>query len=1133
MAKRRDRSPPGDLGYSRTTPNMEVTEVNIVKDLSGSPICMDERRKKAVEDELSINAVQQMSSGHDETMDWMNAAPEADSIRDMPSNADSCNRGSSAKVEGTSDVVATQQPFLEGCTLTADPMHWTPMQVAHWLHSKAGIASDYCQEFIEQEVDGQVLLLDIDESTLRTDLGITKLGVRKKIWRAISMLQRTLEAGSKSDGGCDDTAADNTNPAKRRRLDVSVQDDRLWSNPLEAPLAISAASVAGNAVAATAKLHYDSVPPATTASYKKHQLDNSKAWLPDAALEDVIPSAQYEGDTDAISDSDGDELYFFRPPSKRSNINIVHSPHCKVQLRGKAEYIQPSDMPVHSGDALAKFRVVVGHDTAGALVEEDDDEILPLYGDSDFSDADLDAALAQEIRKEKADKPHRSAVRGPAAGRAKVNVERIEELLKEHIELVRTHWIANRLCKLEARKRRIYERGQGRLQEKQAELQHLRAKRLRALMRSIRTSSYYTERDIIVACGALDRSLERIYELDWVVKLLQLPQAPSKTAASTAAAAPRQPKAAKASTSTAQTTSHSSGSDTDDIDDFIDDTEMDSSAPFSGSSIWADLASANQADTDSDDEDMLPDISAYLSLPAGSLETSPDPDHVTPQPVMNATEPMPRPALVATTNTNMLALADNEVAASIRQPISTQPNAGQQSDVTRAGASKTHTFPSNAADRQKAPNNVLTRKTAVAPSSESSSIAVPVATPVSAPSTSHGVRRGNCYYGLRASHAGQLSRATHYVFRAFRRGAALMALPTVQVVHERLMSDSAGLLSIICGSFKHGGWGVQTARHRKALVAHTKMQSSSNQSTEIANKCTNNLSSEAASTAALASPNSSMLRKATAQPPQSTDESTPRNQAHDSRQQLSGRSAVQQADENAQAGSAHQWQYRTDSIAAVSSKASGGESQEKTGDSATRTAPKVRTQGRRDIREIRKEDTSIKTARRVIKRKHDQVAKRVAALEDAGVYAENSADQPTIINLGHPDGEPDVYIDGSLARYLKPHQTFQIITFLYTYMSELADRPNNMPAHLQDGRVLILCPPTVMDNWIDEFNQWIAYDLRQKLRGLYTVSFYVPKSSTPLTAGSDTAEYCSLATSFTANAYGTLPRKSSSLSRSV
>ncbi|KAF9926585.1 hypothetical protein FBU30_003833 [Linnemannia zychae] len=115
-----------------------------------------------------------------------------------------------------------------------------------------------------------------------------------------------------------------------------------------------------------------------------------------------------------------------------------------------------------------------------------------------------------------------------------------------------------------------------------------------------------------------------------------------------------------------------------------------------------------------------------------------------------------------------------------------------------------------------------------------------------------------------------------------------------------------------------------------------------------------------------------------------------------------------------------------------------------------------------------------------------------------------------LINPGHKKTERAVIIPPFLAIKLKPHQidglrfmwknivmfdggcilahsmglgkTFQVVAFIYVLLTEIHSGNKDIPAKLQPGRVLLLMPPIVLQNWADEFEKWIPHPRRADIR---------------------------------------------------
>lgn len=67
-------------------------------------------------------------------------------------------------------------------------------------------------------------------------------------------------------------------------------------------------------------------------------------------------------------------------------------------------------------------------------------------------------------------------------------------------------------------------------------------------------------------------------------------------------------------------------------------------------------------------------------------------------------------------------------------------------------------------------------------------------------------------------------------------------------------------------------------------------------------------------------------------------------------------------------------------------------------------------------------------------------------------------------------------------------KTFQTIVFIYTLLQNIGIPNSGIPIHLQQGRVLILCPASLVSNWKSEFAKWIPQDKTERvLSKIYTV----------------------------------------------
>jgi hypothetical protein len=235
-----------------------------------------------------------------------------------------------------------------------DPRHWTPTQVAEWLHTRVGIAQEYCAEFEAQEVDGQVLLMDIDETVLKEELNIVRLGPRKRIWRAILTLREKLASMTQSNQSMDiDILPAEVEPVQRKRpIQDVMEEDRLWTNKLTTPLTICKSmmydgstetlahfrpyyeiygltdtpNTAQSDVQRPVKLAKRELPtgrhtgkaPKTSASIAaKHKDADKKQWLPDYAMQAIKLDLTNDMHLDQDESDESDAFSFYRRRSER------------------------------------------------------------------------------------------------------------------------------------------------------------------------------------------------------------------------------------------------------------------------------------------------------------------------------------------------------------------------------------------------------------------------------------------------------------------------------------------------------------------------------------------------------------------------------------------------------------------------------------------------------------------------------------------------------------------------------------------------------------------------------------------------------------------------------------------------
>ncbi|CAH1170394.1 unnamed protein product [Phaedon cochleariae] len=122
---------------------------------------------------------------------------------------------------------------------------------------------------------------------------------------------------------------------------------------------------------------------------------------------------------------------------------------------------------------------------------------------------------------------------------------------------------------------------------------------------------------------------------------------------------------------------------------------------------------------------------------------------------------------------------------------------------------------------------------------------------------------------------------------------------------------------------------------------------------------------------------------------------------------------------------------------------------------------------------------------------------------NSGLHTNDQFNRPddlgrVLVNVGHPEGEPDVFVAPQIARIIKPHQIGGV-RFLYDNLVESIDRFESSPGfgcilahsmglgktlqivtfsdiflrHTPARTVLCIMPINTLQNWMAEFNMWV------------------------------------------------------------
>ncbi|CCX34245.1 Similar to Helicase ARIP4; acc. no. A4IHD2 [Pyronema omphalodes CBS 100304] len=173
------------------------------------------------------------------------------------------------------------------------------------------------------------------------------------------------------------------------------------------------------------------------------------------------------------------------------------------------------------------------------------------------------------------------------------------------------------------------------------------------------------------------------------------------------------------------------------------------------------------------------------------------------------------------------------------------------------------------------------------------------------------------------------------------------------------------------------------------------------------------------------------------------------------------------------------------------------------------------TSHRKRKRKAVSEDQMAKSQREKQKLMMATIQRRIEEeKEEKGSAADEDYDK-YILNKGHLAKYMDIIIEPRNVREeIKPHQiegirflwtqlvqigqntgallahtmglgkTLQVITFLYSLAVAGASQDKavsgQIPSHLRKSKTLIMCPPTLIDNWVDEFHKWLPINADMK-----------------------------------------------------
>lgn len=150
----------------------------------------------------------------------------------------------------------------------------------------------------------------------------------------------------------------------------------------------------------------------------------------------------------------------------------------------------------------------------------------------------------------------------------------------------------------------------------------------------------------------------------------------------------------------------------------------------------------------------------------------------------------------------------------------------------------------------------------------------------------------------------------------------------------------------------------------------------------------------------------------------------------------------------------------------------------------------------------------------------DWEARRKEAQERQASLFAQSTGRKVLINAGHEEGVEDIFLHPKFSEIIKDYQvegvqflwreivgvklckgallshtmglgkTFQVIVLLFTLASAIANESmkKNIPEVLHPSRFLIICPPSLLDNWKEEITKRVSDDQLQMFEPIITLA---------------------------------------------
>ncbi|KAJ1768557.1 hypothetical protein LPJ74_004795 [Coemansia sp. RSA 1843] len=200
--------------------------------------------------------------------------------------------------------------------------------------------------------------------------------------------------------------------------------------------------------------------------------------------------------------------------------------------------------------------------------EEDNDQVLPVYGESNSSCGGFSDGLHREIQREQKEQQARKQ-RASAAERQRISL--VEAVVQEMVDRYAAKWHATVKPRMERRAHSLWAKYRGDFQKMKHELDDLQSRRLPRERKAVLDSGISTRRLAIGLCVGLQLTVDSICRTQWLLVLVSGPQ-PQRIKARLAEDAARNKQKEMRKRHIVQDSDASDSSDS--MGDFIDDRDQ-------------------------------------------------------------------------------------------------------------------------------------------------------------------------------------------------------------------------------------------------------------------------------------------------------------------------------------------------------------------------------------------------------------------------------------------------------------------------------------------------------------------------------------------------------------------------------